>query len=114
MLDYGSFTIAQYRLLDEELPSLYVSNTLHEPRVTFHKSIPKVGAYYAALLKSDAGRAVAVLAADSLNPPGNASRSALLPFALAFRNVKPQPLFHFAKLRGREVTVLRGHSPGYS
>ena len=58
------------RLLDEELPSMYISNTLHEPGVVFHKKIPKVGAYYAALLKADTGRPVAVLTADSLCPPG--------------------------------------------
>lgn len=58
------------RLLDEDLPAVYVANTFHEPRIVFHKGIPKVGAFFAATLKADTGRPLAVLAADSVSPPG--------------------------------------------
>ncbi len=52
-----------FRLLDEGLPLLHVPVAAREPRLTFLKPIPKIGAYLAAALRTPGGEYQSVLAA---------------------------------------------------
>lgn len=59
------------KILDENMPSLHVPNTLEEPLVKFHNGFPAIGAYYAAAAKQENGQFSCILAADTLIPHGD-------------------------------------------
>ena len=59
------------KILDENMPSVYVPNTLNEPRVKFHNGFPAVGAYCASAAKQGTGQFSCILAADTLVPHGD-------------------------------------------
>ncbi|DBB04446.1 hypothetical protein WJX77_006340 [Trebouxia sp. C0004] len=60
-----------FRLLDEALPNMYLPNVAYTRSMVFFKQFPRVGAYWACGLKGSGERVEAILAADSLMPPGN-------------------------------------------
>jgi hypothetical protein len=57
-----------FRLLDEQVPLLHVPVVASEPRITFFKPFPKIGAYLAAALRDPKGDYVSILAAGALGP----------------------------------------------
>lgn len=59
------------KILDENMPSVHVPNTLNEPRVKFHNGFPAVGAYCASAAKQTTGQFSCILAADTLVPHGD-------------------------------------------
>ncbi|DBA78024.1 TPA: hypothetical protein ACH3X2_008002 [Trebouxia sp. C0005] len=60
-----------FRLLDEALPNMYLPNVAYTRTMVYFKQFPRVGAYWACGLKASGERVEAILAADSLMPPGN-------------------------------------------
>lgn len=60
-----------FRLLDEQLRTLAVPAVTREPRVTFFRRFPRVGAYHAVAVTTRDGECRAVLCADSLVPEGD-------------------------------------------
>jgi hypothetical protein len=59
------------KLLDENIPSLHVPNTLEERAVKYHNGFPGIGSYYAAAVQQQSGRFSSILAADTLVPHGD-------------------------------------------
>lgn len=65
-----------FRLLDEQVPLLHVPVVAREPRITFFKPFPKIGAYLAAALRDPKGDYVSILAAGALGPGSRGSMGA--------------------------------------
>jgi len=60
-----------FRMLDEQVPSFYLSNVADEPAVQFFKRFPRMGSYFAAAVQSLDGEFKALVCADNLVPSGS-------------------------------------------
>lgn len=83
-------------LLKPEAGPLYVPNVAFEPRITFFRNFPRIGAYFGAAAEAF-GSPLAVLAVDTLAPAGSG-----LPLPEQ-DTCAPPPVYHRERWKSREL-----------